>query len=94
MDGFWTASAEPKSQFEAIFTHPWPLDGMDDFLEGAKQSGRAVGVGQLKKIVFPYCTGTWLRREKNKLFNRPRKYLNNRTPAEVFWSKPKYCASD
>ena len=28
------------------------------------------------------------------LNNRPRKYLNYRTPTEVFWSKPMCCASD
>ena len=28
------------------------------------------------------------------LNNRPRKCLNYRTPTEVFWSKPRCCASD
>jgi IS30 family transposase len=43
---------------------------------------------------FTQVTDSEVDRVERLLNNRPRKCLGYRTPAEVFWAKPKCCASD
>ncbi|MBN2210008.1 MAG: IS30 family transposase [Sedimentisphaerales bacterium] len=47
-----------------------------------------------KGMDFSMIDQTQVDRAQDLLNNRPRKCINYRTPAEVFWSKPKRCASD
>ena len=43
---------------------------------------------------FTQVSDSEVDRVERLLNNRPRKCLGYRTPAEVFWAKPKCCASD
>ena len=47
-----------------------------------------------KGVDFDQISQSDVDRAVKLLNNRPRKCLNYRTPTEVFWSKPKCCASD